>query len=77
MVGVEFLRRQCENAVGGVLHASEVWSAWATSVVIALGIFFVYDIEYVTFMFVVMYLYLMLYAVKFNLAMYRERKEQR
>lgn len=56
---------------------SFVWSAWATSVVIALGIFFVYDIEYVTFMFVSMYLYLMLYAVKFNLAMYRERKEQR
>ena len=56
---------------------SFVWSAWATSVVIALGIFFVYDIEYVTFMFVAMYLYLMLYAVKFYLAMYRERKEQR
>ena len=56
---------------------SFVWSAWATSVVIALGIFFIYDIEYVTFMFVAMYLYLILYAVKFNLAMCRERKEQR
>ena len=55
---------------------SFVWSAWATSAVIALGIFFVYDLEFVTFMFVAMYLYLMLYAVKFNLAMYRERKEQ-
>ena len=55
---------------------SFVWSAWATSAVIALGIFFVYDLEFVTFMFVAMYLYLMLYAAKFNLAMYRERKEQ-
>ena len=55
---------------------SFVWSAWATSAVVALGIFFVYDLEFVTFMFVAMYLYLMLYAVKFNLAMYRERKEQ-
>ena len=55
---------------------SFVWSAWATSAVVALGIFFVYDLEFVTFMFVAMYLYLMLYAVKFNLAMCRERKEQ-
>ena len=56
---------------------SFVWSAWATSAAIALGIFFVYGIEFVTFMLVAMYLYLMLYAIKFNLAMYRERKEQR
>lgn len=55
---------------------SFVWSAWATSAVVALGIFFVYDLEFVTFMFVAMYLYLMLYAVKFNLAMCCERKEQ-
>ena len=56
---------------------SFVWSAWATSAAIALGIFFVYDLEFVTFMFVAMYLYLALYAIKFNLAMYRERKEQK
>ena len=56
---------------------SFVWSAWATSAAIALGIFFVYGTEFVTFMLVAMYLYLMLYAIKFNLAMYRERKEQR
>lgn len=56
---------------------SFVWSAWATSTVVALGILFVYDIEFVTFMFLAMYLYLMLYAIKFNLAMHRERKEQR
>ena len=56
---------------------SFVWSAWATSAVVAFGIFFVYDLEFVTFMFVAMYLYLALYAIKFNLAMYRERKEQR
>ena len=56
---------------------SFVWSAWATSAIVALGILFVYDIEFVTFMLVAMYLYLTLYAIKFNLAMYRERKEQR
>ena len=56
---------------------SFVWSAWATSAVIAFGIFFVYGLEFVTFMLVAMYLYLALYAIKFNLAMYRERKEQR
>ena len=56
---------------------SFVWSAWATSAVVALGILFVYDIEFVTFMFLAMYLFLMLYIVKFNLAMHRERKEQR
>ena len=56
---------------------SFVWSTWATSIVLALGILFVYDLEFLTFMFMTMYLYLMLYIVKFNLAMYRERKEQR
>ena len=56
---------------------SFVWSAWATSTVVAFGIFFVYDLKFVTFMFVAMYLYLALYAIKFNLAMCRERKEQR
>ena len=56
---------------------SFVWSAWATSAVIAFGIFFVYGLEFVTFMLVAMYLYLALYAIKFNLAMCRERKEQR
>ena len=56
---------------------SFVWSTWATSIVLALGILFVYDLEFLTFMFVTMYLYLMLYIVKFNLAMHRERKEQR
>ena len=56
---------------------SFVWSTWATSIVLALGTLFVYDLEFLTFMFVTMYLYLMLYIVKFNLAMLRERKEQR
>ena len=56
---------------------SFVWRTWATSVVLALGILFVYDFELLTFMFLTMYLYLMLYIVKFNLAMHRERKEQR
>ena len=56
---------------------SFVWSTWATSIVLALGILFVYDLEFLTFMFLTMYLYLMLYIVKFNLAMHRERKEQR
>ena len=42
-----------------------------------MGILFVYDLEFLTFMFLTMYLYLMLYIVKFNLAMHRERKEQR
>ena len=56
---------------------SFVWSTWATSIVLALGILFVYDLEFLTFMFMTMYLYLMLYIVKFNLAMHRERKGQR
>ena len=56
---------------------SFVWSTWATSIVLAVGILLVYDLEFLTFMFMAMYLYLMLYIVKFNLAMLRERKEQR
>ena len=56
---------------------SFVWSTWTTSIVLAMGILFVYDLEFLTFMFLTMYLYLMLYIVKFNLAMHRERKEQR
>ena len=56
---------------------SFVWSTWATSIIIALSILFVFDVHFLYFMFLAMYLYLMLYIVKFNLAMHRERKEQR
>ena len=56
---------------------SFVWSTWATSIIIALSILFVFDGHFLYFMFLAMFLYLMLYIVKFNLAMHRERKEQR
>ena len=73
------LSRECDEdeMTAHIRMQSFVWSAWATSAVVAFGIFFVYDLEFVTFMFVAMYLYLALYAIKFNLAMYRERKEQK
>ncbi len=73
------LSRECDEdeMTEHIRMQSFVWSTWATSIIIALGILFVYDLEFLTFMFMTMYLYLMLYIVKFNLAMHRERKEQR
>ena len=78
LVFIALSREQDEDEMTAHIRMqSFVWSTWATSVVLALGILFVYDLEFLTFMFLTMYLYLMLYIVKFNLAMHRERKEQR
>ena len=77
LVFIALSREQDEDEMTAHIRMqSFVWSTWATSIVLALGILLVYDLEFFTFMFVTMYLYLMLYIVKFNLAMYRERKEQ-
>ena len=78
LVFIALSREQDEDEMTAHIRMqSFVWSTWATSIVLALGILFVYDLEFLTFMFLTMYLYLMLYIVKFNLAMHRERKEQR
>jgi len=78
LVFIALSREQDEDEMTAHIRMqSFVWSTWATSIVLAMGILFVYDLEFLTFMFLTMYLYLMLYIVKFNLAMHRERKEQR
>ena len=78
LVFIALSREQDEDEMTAYIRMqSFVWSTWATSIVLALGILFVFDLEFLTFMFMTMYLYLMLYIVKFNLAMCRERKEQR
>ena len=78
LVFIALSREQDEDEMTAHIRMqSFVWSTWATSIVLAMGILFVYDLEFLTFMFLTMYLYLMLYIVKFNLAMHHERKEQR
>lgn len=78
LVFIALSREQDEDEMTAHIRMqSFVWSTWATSIALALGILFVYDLEFLTFMFMTMFLYLMLYIVKFNLAMHRERKEQR
>ncbi len=78
LVFIALSREQDEDEMTAHIRMqSFVWSTWATSIVLAMGILFVYDLEFLTFMFLTMYLYLMLYIVKFNLAMHRERKGQR
>ena len=53
---------------------SFVWSVWATSLIIILGILLIYNFAFIYFLCVAMYLYLLLYIIKFNFAMYRERR---
>ena len=78
LVFIALSREQDEDEMTAHIRMqSFVWSTWATSIVLALGTLFVYDLQFLTFMFMTMFLYLMLYIVKFNLAMYRERKVQR
>ena len=78
LVFIGLSREQDEDEMTAhVRMQSFVWSTWATSIIIALSILFVFDGHFLYFMFLAMYLYLMLYIVKFNLAMHRERKEQR
>ena len=53
---------------------SFVWSAWGTFIVMTIGILFFFGMAFVHFMIIAMYLYLALYCIKFNFAMYKERK---
>ncbi len=53
---------------------SFVWSVWATSLIIILGILLIYNFAFIYFLCVAMYLYLLLYIIKFNFAMCRERR---
>ena len=78
LVFIALSREQDEDEMTAHIRMqSFVWSTWATSIIIALSILFVFEGHFLYFMFLAMFLYLMLYIVKFNLAMHRERKEQR
>jgi hypothetical protein len=54
-----------------------VWSFWATIIVDAAGIIFIYGLEFLTFSFAALYLYFIFYIIKFNMTMYKLRREQR
>ena len=52
LVFIALSREQDEDEMTAHIRMqSFVWSTWATSIVLALGILFVYDFEFLTFMF--------------------------
>ena len=55
---------------------SFVWSAWASSIVLSIGILFVFGIDFLLVGFLAMYLFLALYIIKFNYTMSIERKNR-
>lgn len=64
-----------DEMTGQIRMQSFVWSFRVTAVVLALGILLVYDLDFLTFMFIAMFLVFILYIIKFNLTMISVRRE--
>ena len=62
---------------GQIRMQSFVWSLWLTSAVLAFGILFVRGFDFITFAFVAMYLYFLVYILKFNFTMHAIRRQGR
>lgn len=56
---------------------SFVWSLWFTSIVLAFGILFVMGFDFLSFALAALYLYYLVYILKFNITMRKVRREGR
>ena len=66
-----------DEMTGQIRMQSFVWSLWLTSAVLAFGILFVRGFDFITFAFVAMYLYFVVYILKFNYTMHAIRRQGR
>lgn len=55
--------------------SSFVWSLWATAIVLAFGILFLFEFAFLYFSFIAIYLFFMLYILKFHCKIKAIRKE--
>ena len=64
-----------DEMTGQVRMQSFVWSLWFTSIALSLGILFVMGLSFMYFSFLAIYLYYIVYILKFNLTMRAIRRE--
>ena len=64
-----------DEMTGQVRMQSFVWSLWFTSIALSLGILFVMGLSFMYFSFIAIYLYYIVYILKFNLTMRAIRRE--
>ena len=75
---IAFSREKDEDEMTGQIRMrSFVWSLWFTTFVLAFGILFIMGLNFLSFCVVALYLYYLVYILKFNLTMRRIRREGR
>ena len=66
-----------DEMTGQIRMQSCVWSMWFTSAVLAFGILFISGLDFLYFAFVAIYLYFIVYILKFNFTMRAIRRAGR
>ncbi len=64
-----------DEMTGQIRMQSFVWSLWVTSAILAFGILFIMGLDFLSFTLVAIYLYFLVYILKFNLTMKAIRRE--
>ena len=67
--------RDEDEMTGQIRMQSFAWSLWFTSIVLALGILFIMGLDFLTFACAAIYLYFVVYILKFNFTMKAIRRE--
>ena len=67
--------RDEDEMTGQIRMQSFAWSLWFTSIVLAVGILFVMGLDFLTFACAAIYLYFVVYILKFNFTMKAIRRE--
>lgn len=69
-------REKDEDEMTGMIRMqSFIWSLWFTTIILTLGILFFMGLDFLTFALVALYLYYVVFILKFNLSMRKIRRE--
>lgn len=66
-----------DEMTGQIRMQSFVWSLWFTSAILAFGILFIMGLDFLSFTCAALYLYYLVYILKFNFTMRAIRREGR
>ena len=66
-----------DEMTGQIRMQSFVWSLWFTAIILALGILFIMGLDFLVFTCAAIYLYFLVYILKFNFTMKAIRREGR
>ncbi|MBQ9399313.1 MAG: hypothetical protein IJU27_01555 [Bacteroidales bacterium] len=66
-----------DEMTGQIRMKSFVWSLWFTTFVLAFGILFIMGLDFLSFSLAALYLYYLVYILKFNLTMKSIRRQGR